>query len=90
MLDNFWYTLVLGLLMGVVMVAGLVSLAGMLFLAVSLVGVIANTGLREVLKQYRPQPQETGSGSAGEGRRAGKPNEEETRGWRDLWKPWEY
>jgi uncharacterized membrane protein YesL len=85
MFDNFLYTFVLGFLMSVVLAAGLVSLAGLLFLAVSLTGVIANTGLREVMKRYQPRAAQTAAGDAGGDRRAG----EETRGWRDLWKPWE-
>lgn len=88
-LDNFWYTAVLGMLMVLVVVIGLISLAGLLFLAVSLLGTVANTGLREILKKYQPEPVGSKPRTWAQVRETQGRTEEEARGWRDLWKPWE-
>jgi len=97
-LDNLFSSLVLALSVVIVLLFGLVSMAGFFFLAVSLTAVIANTWLRELLQQYRIREE-------GKAERERKPRSwaevhaarertreaagEETRGWRDLWKPWE-
>jgi len=79
-----------------VLALGLVSVAGFFFLAVSLTAVIANTGLRELLRKYRAgtdqeeqrKPRSWAEVHATEEQTRGTAGEE-TRGWRDLWKPWE-
>jgi len=96
-LDNLFYSLVLALAMGLVAVLGLASGAGFFFLAVSLTAVIGNTGLRELLRRYRADEEQpevkrrprTWKEVVAEQDRAREETEEETRGWRDLWKPWE-
>jgi uncharacterized membrane protein YesL len=96
-LDNLLYSLVLVLAIGLVVVLGLVSGAGFFVLAVSLAAVIANTGLRELLRKYQAageDPREkrkprTWKEIYADRERAREDAEEETRGWRDLWKPWE-
>jgi uncharacterized membrane protein YesL len=96
-LDNLFYSIVLAFALGLVVALGLVSGAGFFFLAISLTAVIANTGLRELLRTYRAageQPEEkrrprTWKEVAAERERIQEGTEEETRGWRDLWKPWE-
>lgn len=88
-LDNVWYSLFLWLLISVVLLVGLVSMAGLLFVSVGLAGVMANTGLREILKRYEPEKKEERPRTWAEIREAGDRTDEERRGWRDLWKPWE-
>lgn len=55
------------------MVAGLATGVIGFFLSFSVIAVITSTAVREVLAQYRPE---------------GLPDDEETRGLRDLIKPW--
>lgn len=97
-LDNLFYSLVLALAVGVIVMLGLISGAGFFFLAVSLAAVIANTGLRELLRTYRTaenrprksdRPRTWKEVFAQQDRAPKEDDEEETRGWRDLWKPWE-
>ena len=96
-LDNLFYSLVLVLTVGLVVALGLVSGAGFFFLGVSLTAVIANTGLREMLRAYRTAGEPPGERRKprswkevyAEQDRAREGSEEETRGWRDLWKPWQ-
>jgi len=88
-LDNVWYTLLLWVLTTVVLLIGLISMAGLLFISVGLVGVIANTGLREILKKYEPEKKADKPRTWAEVREAEKKADEESRGWRDLWRPWE-
>jgi len=98
-LDNLIYSISLAIAAGVVMALGLISGAGFFFLAVSLTAVIANTGLRQLLGKYRAAVERSGeAGGGGRPRtwkevfaqqdRAPEEAEEETRGWKDLWKPW--
>ncbi|MCK4273044.1 hypothetical protein KAX22_10345 [bacterium] len=88
-LDNLWYSLCLALLVGIVLLVGVISIAGLLFVCVSLTGVIANTGLREVLSRYEPENKDEKPKTWAEIREAQNKMAEETRGWRDLWRPWE-
>jgi uncharacterized membrane protein YesL len=88
-LDNLRYTIVLSLSMTFVLLLGLISLAGLLFLAVSLLGIMANTGLREILKRYQKEPADSKPKTWAQVRQQQGRAEEEPRGWRDLWKPWE-
>lgn len=88
-LDNVWYSLCLSLLASIVLLAGVVSVAGLLFLCVGLAGVIANTGLREILKKYEPEKKEERSKTWAEIRQIQSKVAEEPRGWRDLLRPWE-
>jgi uncharacterized membrane protein YesL len=88
-LDNVWYTLFLGMLTAIVLLVGLVSMAGLLFISVGLVGVITNTGLREILKRYQPEEKEKEPRTWAEIRKVQNRTDEESRGWRDLWRPWD-
>ena len=96
-LDNPLYSLVLALIAGLVAMLGLISGAGFFFLAVSLTAVITNTGLRELLRSYRATEERPGEKDRprtwkevyAQQDRAQQETEEETRSWRDLWKPWE-
>jgi len=88
-LDNVWYSLFLALLVSAVLLVGIVSVAGLLFVSVSLAGVIANTGLREILKRYEPEKKEQRPKTWAEIQEAQNKVDEEPRGWRDLLKPWE-
>lgn len=82
-LDNIRYTSVL-LLGGMgVLLIGAVTGAGIVFGAVALVGLLFNTGLREVLKKYTPP-------KTGETPLITEVDPEEPRDWRDLIRPWEY
>jgi uncharacterized membrane protein YesL len=94
--DNVLYSLVLAFSVVVLLLIGLISVAGFFFLTVSLTAVVTNTGLRELLRKYQmPEEQEKEVKPrtwreirAAQEREQGQ-GEEETRGWRDLWKPWE-
>jgi len=88
-LDNIWYSLCLALMVFAVLMAGVVSVAGLLFLTVGLAGVLTNTGLREILRKYEPEKRRPGRRNWAEIRERQGKAEEEPRGWRDLWKPWE-
>jgi uncharacterized membrane protein YesL len=87
-LDNIWYSVCLFLLISLILLIGLISVAGLLFLGVGLIAVIANTGLREILKKYQPQEGPERPKTWAQVREAEAGAEEEPRGWRDLWKPW--
>jgi uncharacterized membrane protein YesL len=88
-LDNIGYSLCLVLLAFAVLIVGLVSVAGLLFLAVGLAGVLTNTGLREILRKYEPEKRGPSQTNWAEIRETQGKVKEESRGWRDLWKPWE-
>lgn len=88
-LDNVFYSFFLWISTCAVLLAGLVSVAGLLFVCVSLVGIITNTGLREILKKYEPEKRAEKPKTWAEVREAQDEVEEEPRGWRDLWRPWE-
>jgi hypothetical protein len=88
-LDNIGYSLGLMMLVFAVLMAGVVSVAGLLFLTVGLAGVLTNTGLREILRKYEPEKRGPSQRNWAEIRRTQGKVEEEPRGWRDLWKPWE-
>jgi uncharacterized membrane protein YesL len=88
-LDNIRYTVVLGLLMSVIVFAGLISLAGLIFLSAGLLGIVANTGLRQILKKYESIHEGKQPRTWAEVREMQDRAEEESRGWKDLWKPWE-
>ncbi len=90
MLDNLWYSLCLGLMACSLLLVALVSVAGLLVIAVGLMGVLTNTGLRQILKRYQPQRTERKPRTWAEIREAEGQGEEETRGWWDLWKPWQH
>jgi uncharacterized membrane protein YesL len=93
--DNVWYSVALTLSAALVMLIGLISGAGFFFLAIGLMAVLTNTGLRELLRTYRSpeEPKEQGKPRTWAEVRAAQERagerEEETRGWRDLWRPWE-
>lgn len=89
-LDNMWYSLGLLLLACAILLIGVVSVAGLAFISVALVGVISNTGLRQILKKYEPRKEGEKPRTWAEIREAQDKVEEETRGWRDLFKPWEH
>lgn len=76
--DNAKTTIGLFLTVLAVVTVGLVSGAGMLFIAVSAVAVLCSTALRELQKQYDASEADISS------------EVEEPRGWRDLIRPWEY
>jgi uncharacterized membrane protein YesL len=93
--DNLGYSLVLAFLAALVMLLGLISGVGFFLLAVSLVAILTNTGLRELLRRYRP-PEDPGEQKKPStwaevlaAQERDQEREEEPRGWRDLWKPWE-
>jgi uncharacterized membrane protein YesL len=90
MLDNIWYSLGLLLLVCAILLVGVISVAGLAFLSVSLVGVVTNTGLRQILKKYLPQKESEKPSTWAEIREAQSKRDEEPRGWRDLFKPWEH
>jgi len=87
-LGHPWYTLILGFVLSLVWLIGLISIAGLLFICVGLVGVIANTGLREIMRSTRSKREAVTPKTWAEVRKAERDTEEETRGWRDLWRPW--
>ena len=88
-LDNIWYSVCLFLLISLILLIGLVSVAGLLFFSVGLIAVIANTGLREILKKYQPMEKTEKPKTWAQVRQAETSAEDELRGWRDLWKPWD-
>jgi hypothetical protein len=75
-LDNIGYSV--GIAVQALLVAFLCAITGAgLFLALgSFVALLLSCGHRELLKRYFPDSEE-----------ASEP--EETRGWRDFWRPWE-
>ena len=89
-LDNMGYSLSLLLLTGAILLIGVVSVAGLAFVCVALVGVLTNTGLRQILKKYEPRREREKPKTWAEIREAQNKVEEESRGWRDLFKPWEH
>lgn len=87
--DNIWFTGVLFISGAGVIMLGMVTGAGLLFGAVSAVGVLFSTGFRELQKKYPPQTSEPVIISADV---PAHPDTdlEEPRGWRDLFRPWDY
>lgn len=76
-LDNLLFSLVLFLIVLLLVAFGIFTGAGIIFLITSLISILLNTALRELLRKYS-----TNEVSVGE-------DEEEKRGFRDLLKPWE-
>jgi hypothetical protein len=85
-----WYSFCLSLLAGAIVLIGVVSVAGLVFISVGLVAVVTNTGLRQILKKYEPQKERKKPRTWAEVQKVHNEVEEEPRGWRDLFKPWEH
>lgn len=77
-LDNARYSIGLLMVGLAILMVSLLSGVGILFGGVAAIGVLCSTGLREIQKQY--ETSETDEAS----------HKEEARGWRDLFRPWEY
>lgn len=88
-LDNIVFTGVVFVSGAVVLILGALTGAGLVIGAVSAVGVLFSTGFRELEKKYTLYSSEQEIRDASASADADQ-DFEEARGWRDLFRPWDY
>ena len=77
-LDNAGYSIGLFTVGVAIITVSLISGVGILFVGIAALGVLYSTGLREIQRRYETSEEDDAS------------DQEESRGWRDLYRPWEY
>ena len=85
-LDNIVFTGVVFISGLGVLILGAVTGAGLLIGAVSAIGVLFSTGFRELEKKYSPYSDVQDVSTSTDADQ----DLEEPRGWRDLFRPWDY